>query len=229
MTDFGLFVLSIIVPAIAFLITEFRTKKKKQVIDNTNIKTPFILDTPYMRSAIHESGHGLTAWSCTQVSEVTAIRIDYFGGGLALYSYPGNKDDQHYMYTAVICLGGIAAEMLVYKKFPSRGRQPDLQQALAAASKINNPSKDWNLPTCTGPSLDFKRVFRSISVEEAHLMDRAYRCAKAIVISHQNSMMRMALHLKEKRVLTGQQMEKFLGPRLFIKFCKPGFVLPKGN
>lgn len=172
--------------------------------------------------AVHEAGHGVTAWACTTVKTIDRIDIDGDGDdvagtherlSLALESHEATWCD------VVIKLGGVAAEVMVYGKIRTWTARTDLVEARALAKQIlqrNAAAPSWATPKGQAATLPLDLMYDPpLSEEEHRVLDHAYRMARTVVSAYRDGHGRLVGVLLYKRHMTNAEVLAVLGPRTF--------------
>lgn len=172
--------------------------------------------------AVHEAGHGVTAWACTMVKTIDRIDIDVSDNedtaGRHEHSDLRLTADAALWCDTVIKLGGLAAEVMMYGKMKTWTASSDLLQArglvrqLAARGATEPP---WI--TITGSNmLPFGRMYDPpLSDEELRIIGHAYRMARMVVSTHRERHGRLVGALLYKRQMTSADVRAVLGHRPF--------------
>lgn len=190
------------------------------------------INTEQYRTAIHEAGHFIAAWSCSHVTKIISAKINERGGAV---HYEIIKDDNpdNIWCVLVIKLAGIAAEIKTYGKITSIHSKNDLESALYLADQLGNYIPK-NIPDTK--SLNFKSMFRnSININENYLLSSAYKQAKEIIDSQKEKFYSMAVALQNLKTIDESHAKQIMGTRVHITlvglfaplFVYPGFTRNK--
>lgn len=119
-------------------------------------------DTVECRAAVHEAGHALVAWACFIVDHITFVLLADGGNGQVRYRFwrPTYKDDSDWC-DAVISLGGVAAEVVLYRQASTRGSEEDLCGARSAIARLIDRSvlsPPWEVASAL-PPVPFAHLF----------------------------------------------------------------------
>jgi ATP-dependent Zn protease len=169
------------------------------------------------RVAIHEAGHTITGWYHPYVAEFPRITIDdgRIGEGFVMFARGGGERPDALWCDIAVHLGGIAAEVLEFKKFRSGHAESDLVKAKANALKLverGELTPPWSEPT-EPDDFNLAKVFGEIDEKTARVLDLAYARAKYLVSRDERRLDIVAAALMEKGVLTNADLRKLLGWR----------------
>jgi ATP-dependent Zn protease len=172
--------------------------------------------------AVHEAGHGVTAWACTMVKTIDRIDIDVVDSedtaGRHEHSDLRLTADAALWCDVVIKLSGLAAEVMMYGKMKTWTASSDLLQArglvrqLVARGSLEPP---WSTSTESN-ILPFDRMYDPpLSDEELRIIGHAYRMARTVVSTHRERHGRLVGALLYKRQMTSADVQAVLGHRPF--------------
>lgn len=193
----------------------FLFKLKPTAKNKTDVK-----NTIDERTAVHEAGHLLISYYCSDVVKVTKCSIDVDESGNAITTGIW-KLDRNKWNELVVMLGGIAGELSLYNKFRSGGASSDLMVARSLATDIINSNilPPWTTDDITVYNLPFSNMFTTeLSIEEEIILNTAYNKSKSVLVVHQNLYIKLINLLLEKRTITEDDVEKILGSRFAIQF-----------
>lgn len=181
-------------------------------------------------TAVHEAGHLIAAWYCTEVGFVEFVTIvpDRFRLGHMGYRI-NNKHPWAHHCKAVISIAGTTAELLAFGKFRSGPCQQDLANARI---KAKGP---WPWKTTADGSLPFERIFKVPPTPEEHTMlVQAYRMSKQLLTHYRKEHQLVVNALLKKPTLDTQDLEALLGKRggfvwHFWMLFDRGFILPQAK
>ena len=181
------------------------------------------------RAAVHEVGHALTAWvGHPYVTAINKITIeDSIGSGMVLYTRSGQRTATNVDLLWCECmvnLGGIAAEMVRYKKTRSGPAAKDLENARDNARKIVQMGGVERVPWDTeevarlaDTPFDVSKMLRSIrsGTPEALVMNRAYDRAKFLIMTNEKTRARLMDALLRYGTMGPAEVRAVLGARTF--------------
>ena len=181
------------------------------------------------RAAVHEVGHALTAWTGhPYVTSINKITIeDSIGSGMVLYTRSGHKNSAKIDLLWCECmvnLGGIAAEMVRYKKTRSGPAARDLENARDNAKRIvklggtdNAPWDTAEVARLADTPFDVSKMLRSIKsgTPEAQVMNRAYDRAKFLIMTNEKTRARLLEALLRHGTMGPAEVKAVLGARHF--------------
>jgi ATP-dependent Zn protease len=189
------------------------------------------------RAAVHEAGHTVAAWCCTQVHDLRSVTIELKEGGLtSFWSYDNDTPESRWC-DIVINLAGLAAEIAAYGKFRGAECESDLNKArqqakhLAAEGLLTPP---WKAPK-RRRKFSFDKVFHALDPNQARILAEAYDMAHQILEAYGNSFHRLVSMLLTRKTASATDLEAVLGPRAHVKligipvavgWVKPNFILP---
>lgn len=189
-------------------------------------------DTIETRAAVHEAGHAIAAWFCTNVVEVSWAYITPEGSGKVKYTCRRDPSaSAAYSETKwcdlVICLAGITAEIVVYGKTRSGPAAKDLEEALGHARALAGSEAPWE--TSDSVRVPFETAFRHpLSAAEFKVFQAGYQMAKRLVLSRERQLYQLVSALLMWRRTGPAEMERFLGSRftaLIVGLFKPKFLV----
>jgi len=137
-----------------------------------------------------------------------------------LYTTRGRNDSTEFWHSIVVNLGGIAAEMVEFKRMRSGTAKSDLQKALhnakqlAEACALTPPwDKNASLPD---DHFDVSTMFRSVDTgdKEARILNLAYTKARAVVEKDRKRMLQIAGELARCGVIEPEGVTRIFGTRL---------------
>ena len=175
--------------------------------------------------AVHEAGHGVAAWACTMAHTIDRISIDVAdeedaAGKCGVLVLPLTASAALWC-NAVINLGGLAAEVMMYGKMKTWTARRDLLQARALVGQLiarEATEPPWS--TIAGPyTLPFGRMYDPpLSDEELRVIGHAYRMARTVVSTHRERHGRLVGALLYKRQMSNADVLSVLGHRPFYVF-----------
>lgn len=190
---------------------------------------PVHADLPEVRAAIHESGHVISNWCCTLVSQVKSASIGSGGDGRVQSIYLDLQTPSAKWCHLVIDLAGPAAEAMVYARGRNRESQRDLLSALKYAEAIGTDEPPW--PKTEGRTLDFSRLYKTPPSDAAlRNLKEGYRMARRILRLNEMRVYRVASLLLAKKKISQVDLKTILGSRLRVRLLMPfgaKFVLPR--
>ncbi len=171
------------------------------------------LDTQETRVAVHECGHAVVAWYCSDVAKVELVTTLRNGDALGYvrFAHSGNR-----WTLLAVTLAGAAAEVFVHGKVKSAGAGPDLLQALNLARLLRGQSPPWG--RLDGPTLPFRRMY-DVQLDEADAgaLEAAYRMARRVLVAHQVRFYRLIGALMSSHTLSERDVGIALGGRAFVR------------
>lgn len=202
-----------------------------------NLDTPKVAAVPEMpfrsdlerKAAIHEVGHALVAWiGHPYVTELTEISFTSQGAGKVLYNYnrgfrPRPSLD-HLWCECLVSLGGIAGEMVHFKKTRSLPAAKDLERARDAAKEIvrrgGSHKAPWNtaeVDRVAGSPFDVSKMLRSIKegTPEALVMNQAYDRAKFLIMTNEDLQAKILDALLRHGTMGPREIRQVFGHRTF--------------
>lgn len=192
-------------------------------------------------AAYHECGHALVACSLPNADPVHKISI--IPRGFALGYVLQRPEDDRFLETQselqsriAVCLGGIAAEELIYGE-TSAGARNDLEQATEIARRMVmdfgmspklgrvNYRESKRSPFLRGgvhSSADYlhsEQTLREIDLEVRRLIDESMQAAREILSTRRDALEHMARELIEKEAMSAEELQDILdkyrtGPQL---------------
>jgi len=173
------------------------------------------------RMAVHEAGHCVTAWASTTTKTIERVGID-----MEIDGEEGRHErsvlildsDEALWCNAVIKLGGLAAEMMMYGRTRTGGSSSDLLQARAFVRQLAErgaTKPPWPAPSVTS-TIPFERMFDSkLSDEERRIFGEAYRMARTVISAHRDKHARLVGALLYQRRMNSAEVLSTLGRRPF--------------
>lgn len=191
----------------------------------TPVETP---DTPKVRTAVHEAGHALAAWRCSNVVEVRCVTIDGPSGGFVDYSAPPPRSADELWCQIVIILAGIAAELAVYRTTRSGPAERDLRFARRRArmlAALGKPAPPWT-PRAKPPAQRFESLYEHpLSDDEAAVLRIGYDKARLLIRDSHAQHSRLVALLLHQRTLDHAAMRVLFGSRAWVRLI--GIVRPR--
>lgn len=195
-----------------------------------NPASVWALDTQECRTAVHESGHAIAAWSCSIVHNVSMTTIEAAHGGSVKFSMSLVKTDDAAWCMLVISLAGMAAEAMVYPKSHARAAQNDLVAARKLSRQLAGSTPPWP-STSLFQVMPFDRMYKEpLSPAELLVLNHGYRMAKHVLKAHGGTFYKLIALLLKQRSASEEDVKKLLGGRAFVRIVgmmRPTFVLPK--
>jgi ATP-dependent Zn protease len=194
-------------------------------------------DALRLRTAVHETGHALVAWCCTGVREISKltidVNVDLNAEGHVAYSmlYLTDAATALDWCEMAISLGGIAAEVTVYRKVRTLQAAADLQKALhrarlLATAGATKPPWSWSAPA---RALPFGAMFDPApSPTEVEILRQAYHAAILIIAAHGDRFHAIVDRALAKRTLDETDLESILGSRMMhraLRVLEPTFIV----
>lgn len=188
--------------------------------------------------AVHEAGHTVAAWCCTQVVEVQSVTIEASTGGFVLYTFNTNMTPESRWCSIVISLSGMASEIQAYGKMRSGPCGSDLEKSVAAARELivsGDVTPPWKPPKKRDGTLQFEKMFSGLSTDEKQILDECYHMSHVIIDTYGEKLHKIVSMLLTMKTIKSSDLEKVLGPRMFIKvanatvgmgLAKASFILP---
>ena len=167
--------------------------------------------------AVHEAGHALAAHLLTPENRLRRVSILPTGRGAAGYSLtiPAERvmlEKRDIERQIQVLLAGRAAESLIYgEEALTAGSSNDLTRAAELAA-----SMVMDLGMAGEPAVSLRAVAASCGggTEAAalckHLLDGLYGCVEALLTEHRDALVRLAEHLAEREVMSGEEVERLL-------------------
>ncbi len=187
------------------------------------------------RTAVHEAGHAVVAWSAKSVRHITRIIITadreeedlFLNAGRTKYIKKGTPwgETPHRLWEDVaIGLAGLAAESNVYDFFQPSGAEEDLGDALLAAKlivlkerrkgKIFSPP--WKKETPMRNALDLASVCyhpNELTPRLSEILNLSYYRACDIVRAERERLDALAVAVHKKGALQKKEIKTILGRR----------------
>jgi len=197
------------------------------------------------RTAVHETGHLLAAWSSSETEDISATIVprsnpeDHFlwklvrgSAGQVCWHWRGSFSTTYTWWAnLVISLAGAAAESQIYGTINPRGLRSDRQMARESTRvllKYGETIPPWSTTLELDPAsrAAFDTILcQGLTEPEKELMRCGYVMAHQLLFAHSKNFNRIISLLVDKRNLTEQDVEPILGPRCFIKLEPGPFVL----
>lgn len=170
------------------------------------------------RIAIHEVGHLMAAWFCTDVTRIVSCEINDISGKVKYY-YTAKSSAQQNWCLLVITLAGISAEGMCFKSMESGHFKTDLKRAFILANHITKQNPDYHIPNIPGKSVDFNALYtQNLNQQELNVLSNAYKFSKQIFNSYIKEFYQLAVLLQQNKSLSYNQIEKILPSRFHVKF-----------
>jgi cell division protease FtsH len=179
-------------------------------------------------TAYHEAGHALTAWilpHADRVHKISIVARGNMGGHTSLL-----PDEDRYLWTKnqfhdmlAVMMGGRVAEQQIFDEVTT-GASDDLERGTKVALSM---IKRYGMSEALGPRTFGKReelvflgrelseqrdygerVAEEIDGEVKDLINKAYRCAEEILITHKPKLVRMAEYLIEHESVSGDILNR---------------------
>ena len=186
-------------------------------------------DKQIYNTAVHEAGHLIAAWYCTEVIQVDFVTIEPDETRLGHLSFRIGMHPRAQHCKAVISIAGTTAELISFGKFRSGSCQNDL-----AGARIETKSP-WPWKITAGGSLPFEKIFKIPPTPEEHrVLVQAYRMSKQLLTHYRKQHQIVVNALVEKRTLRTEDLEALLGKRegfvwSFWTLFDRGFILPQAK
>ena len=187
---------------------------------------PSLRSLRYWRTAkyAHECGHAVLAWLSTAVFSVEGISFRSRGHVDATAYFSVNQSHPDYLTeSAVISLGGLAGEALVWRKVRSYSFGGDLPIALEAlktflkASNVDALRRRWE-GRLAESSLDVAAMLRRRPPPDvAAALNLCYRRAKWLLTENRAGFDRLVALAMEKGDLSRDDIASQFGPRLWAR------------
>lgn len=172
------------------------------------------------RKYAHECGHAVVAWLSPAVEDVLGITFEDDGSALTTMSfrtaYPELRIEQ-----AVVLMGGLAGELLVWGRVWSGGFGDDLPKARAALeaylrnSSIRELERRWR-GRLAESGLDVAAMMaRRPPPDVAAAMNICFRRAKWLLIEHRAAFDRLVALSVRKGDLSERDIASRFGPRIW--------------
>jgi len=189
-----------------------------------------VLRNDFHKTAVHEAGHAILAWVCTGVSNFEKVSIttisqkDGFNGCVKYYTNSRNS----FYNELIIALGGMVAEILVYKKVRSAVCKSDLINA----HKFSQEVSIWE--SKNGKTPPFSKMFNfPIFPREEAILSSGYLKAKEVILAHETDFYRLISLFSSypEREYNQETLENYLGKRDYLDFVvRESFFIPtKGD
>lgn len=180
------------------------------------------------RITLHEAGHAVAAWSCTNVVKLFSVSIDAEGGECCHASSKSESTDSMWC-KVVISLAGLAAETTEFPKIRSGYAMDDLAKARRHAEKCIGSEPPWQDPG--GKTLPFASMMAPpLTLDEERVLSIGYRMAKHVVAAHGDRVSKLGSLVAARGSVGETEMKKLFGARTFIALSgmfRSTFVLPK--
>lgn len=179
------------------------------------------------RVPVHEAGHLMLAWYSNIVTEIFLVEANmFFKNGVVRYYTidPNSRDDTIYCHwtEVIIGIGGICAELFVYKNSKSLPAKLDLSQLRDRVDKILDLDNTFKQDVSCKLTQDFSKGFSNgLTKKELHLFNVAYNEAYEIFQKRKAKFYRLVSILVRHRTLTNKQIEKILGSRAILRIVRP--------
>jgi cell division protease FtsH len=174
------------------------------------------------KTAYHEAGHAIIGMMSPEADPVRKVSIIPRGISLGVTLSSPEEDrhgyDEDYLVTLIkVCLGGRAAEELVYGKLTT-GAESDLQQLTGIARQMVGR---WGMSPVVGPvsvmAMDSRGTFlpgaatpseqtqQLVDQEVRRIVDEAYEEVLALLREHRSKLDDLALALLDRETLDGPE------------------------
>jgi ATP-dependent Zn protease len=177
----------------------------------------------FMRAAVHEAGHALSAWFSPFVRSLDRISLIEPSGAITGYSVSRAEvvsPSRTFRWTrAAIALGGIAGELAALGVAKTKGAEPDLLAARADAEAL---AADAGMDHCpwqeTGTSsLDIGLMFATPPSPDARsILNVCHLRNKRIIAENRMLFEAVVAELLVRRSLEPVDIERIFGKRLVI-------------
>jgi len=198
-----------------------------RIIGGLERKTKIMTEEEKLSVSYHEAGHATVSWLLRWANPLVKVTIVPRGAALgAAWYLPEertltNKD--HLLDEMCSLLGGRAAEE-VFLHQTSTGALNDLERAtkqayaMVAYYGMSDSLKDLSFYDSTGNSYGWSKPYSDstadlIDKESHELIKQQMARAKAILKEHAKEHNALAALLKEREVITSEDVERILGPR----------------
>ena len=199
-----------------------------RVITGLEKKSKIISPTEKKTIAYHEAGHALVSWMLPNADPLVKISIIPRGKSLgAAWYLPAEKQlrsESTFKDQLCTLLGGRASEEVTFGEVSS-GALDDLEKVTKAAYQMivylgfNKKLGNISFYDSTGQNnMSIQKPYsedtgKLIDEEVRKLIDESYRRSKAILVEHQDSLVKMAQLLLEKETIYKEDLESILGKR----------------
>lgn len=191
-----------------------------------------------LKTAAHEAGHVVTAWSSTHVAKLISVTLQgkqSNTSGLTSFTKLDTNADSLWSSTT-IHMAGIAAEGIVIGSVRTNTAKPDLLEARRVAEQIaargNSVAMDipWAMDFRDHTSTDIGQLFtaRPDAVVNG-ILNACYRKARHVIKQRRASIDALVLALMRKPSLYEHELNDILGLRLgqaASRGSRPIFYLP---
>lgn len=173
-------------------------------------------NNPPTNTAVHEAGHTLATWFCTDVVCIDRVTINGMRDGSANYAgrteYSLVDRSENTWSHAVIKLAGMAAEVKVFGRTHSYGCSGDLQGVLQTLRRVAKPPV-WPPPTST-VALAFDRMFvQPLPKHEVEMLNLCLRYATDLLNAHESKFEKIIQLLRSRRSVRETDLARVLGSR----------------
>lgn len=181
-------------------------------------------DSPECRAAVHEAGHALLALRCSIAGDIRlSVRAEELAAhqaGIVYYRLRHWDAAQIAWCSAVICLGGIAAENAIYGRFRSAGAASDLRQTLTATRslvKAKALTPQWK-ETGKRRTLNFRGMFAEpLTDNEVVVLQHAYDTARHLIDRHHTMFGKLTAAILACGTMNENVLARWAGDRSFIR------------
>lgn len=173
------------------------------------------------RKIAHECGHAVLMWLSPAVRSVHEIVLRADGSGTAGY-YPFSEHPDYMLERAVIGLGGLAGEILVWERVRGGGLDSDLTRARDCLKAYLEKSSAADLERrwdglLANSGLDVAGMLRIRPPRElAAAMNLCYRRAKRKLMDNRAAFDRLIALATRKGSLTREDIASQFGPRIWV-------------
>jgi len=172
------------------------------------------------RAYAHECGHAAVAWLSPAVVSIPGITFRRYGeraAQTAIQFLPGHPD--YLIENALVTLGGLAGEVLVWKRVRSGGFADDLPMALEALTKflerstVGSIRRRWK-DSLADSGLDVAAMMsQRPPADLAEALNLCFRRAKRLLQDNRAGFDRLVALAERKGDLTHDDIASQFGPR----------------
>lgn len=174
------------------------------------------------RAFAHECGHAVIAWLSPAVVRVEGI-VFHADGSAATTIVTAQRHPNLHIEQALISLGGLAGETLVWKRVRSGGFGSDLPDAVEALTAclrqttLRDLERRWS-GLLEGTSIDVAAMFRERPPPEiAAGLDLCYRRAKRMLHENRAAFGRLVELAERQGNLSQEDIASRFGPRIWAR------------
>jgi ATP-dependent Zn protease len=188
--------------------------------DREAVDTGKIRNLIEYRVAVHEAGHAVCVWFDPYTRGIDRITIDdgAVGEGRVSSSRMSRATAPSFWYGMVNNLGGIAGEMMEFKRMRSGTAKSDLEKALHKARelvKVDKLDPPWKHTELEDGHFDISTMYRSVDSDtpEARVLNLAYAHARYLLEKDRKRMLQVAGDLAKHGVLEAKGVKRIFGTR----------------